>query len=630
MSEIFSKIKCPEDIKGFSEEQLKELAVFLREKIVETISKTGGHLASSLGVVELTVALHHIFDSPKDKIIWDVGHQCYAHKLLTGRMEKFCTIRQYQGISGFTKVCESCYDPFGAGHSTTSISSALGFAAARDHLKQDHQVIAVIGDGAMTGGMAFEAMNNAGHLKTDLIVVLNDNEMSISRNVGALAQHMSYLRMEPKFVKIRDELRSLMKQIPRFGRKMLATAEYIEEHLTYLFIPGIIFEALGFTYLGPFDGHDIKLLSQTLKKAKNIKGPKLIHVITQKGKGFQPAEEDSTKWHGTLPFDVQTGYGITPLDKDIPKYQDVFCNTIMEMAEKDEKIVAITAAMPDGTGLKPFLEKYPDRTYDVGIAEQHAVTFAAGLAAAGLRPVVAIYSTFLQRAYDQIIHDVCLQKLPVVFAIDRGGLVGEDGPTHHGVFDMSFLRSIPDIIIMAPKDENEMQAMFKSAFHYNCPTAIRYPRDRGVGVPIIPLDKCEILPVGKGEILREGQDLAILAVGSMVYPSVLAAEKLNNYGIRAAVVNMRFVKPIDEELIISLANQTKHIVTVEENTLMGGFGSAVMEAVHKGDVSHCRIKCIGIPDAFVEHGNMNILREKYGLTSDGIVEQIRQSMQVIR
>ncbi len=629
MESLFEKIKCPEDIKKFQIEDLQELAEFLRNKIIHTISKTGGHLASSLGTVEITIALHYVFDTPKDKIVWDVGHQCYAHKLLTGRMEQFCTIRQYKGISGFTKRCESCYDPYGAGHSSTSISAALGFAKARDHLGEDYEVIAVIGDGAMTGGLAYEGMNNAGHLKTDMIVILNDNEMSISKNVGALARHLSKLRMEPHFIKAREELRELIKKIPKIGASILKTTEEIEDRLTYLLMPGVLFEALGFTYLGPFDGHDLSVLIETFKQAKKLRGPRLIHVVTQKGKGYLPAEKDATKWHGAIPFDIQTGADVTPLDKNIPKYSNVFCNTLIEMAKEDPKIVAITAAMPDGTGLSPFAKEFPDRFYDVGIAEQHAVTFASGLAAGGMKPVVAIYSTFLQRAYDQIIHDVCLQKLPVVFAIDRGGIVGEDGPTHHGVFDFSYLRPIPDIVIMAPKDENELQYMIKSAVDYNCPVAVRYPRGRGVGVPMDSYSELQTLPLGKAEVMREGKDMAILAIGSMVYPSLLAAEKLNNYGIQAYVVNMRFLKPIDEEIIITLAKMTKHIVTVEENAVHGGFSSAVMEVIHNASIKDCIVQAIGIPDHFIEHGNMNLLREKYGLTSDGIVEKIKGKIQVM-
>jgi 1-deoxy-D-xylulose-5-phosphate synthase len=629
MSNIFEKINCPDDIKRMDDLQLADLAAYLREQIVETISHTGGHLASSLGVVELTIAIHSIFDSPKDKIIFDVGHQCYTHKLLTGRMEKFCTIRQFGGLSGFTKTCESCYDPFGAGHSSTSISAALGFCAARDQLGEHNKVIAVIGDGAMTGGMAFEAMNNAGHLNTDIIVVLNDNEMSISKNIGGLAQHLSHLRMEPRYIKLRDELRSLVKNIPRFGKRILQIAEGIEEHLTYLVVHGVVFEALGFSYFGPFDGHNITQLRQTLKMARRLKGPKLIHIVTQKGRGYLPAEKDSTSWHGAVPFNIDTGNGISSSPpSEIPQYSAVFCNTLMKMAEKDKRIVAITAAMPDGTGLKPFEDKFPDRLYDVGIAEQHAITFAAGMAAGGMKPVAAIYSTFMQRAYDQIIHDVALQNLPVVFALDRGGIVGEDGPTHHGVFDISFLRTVPGLTIMSPKDEDELQHMVKSAFEYGSPVAIRYPRGKGVGVKMADEAHWEVLEPGKGEILMEGKDLAILAIGSMVYPAVLAAEKLNNYGIRAYVVNMRFAKPLDRELIIKMAKATNHIVTVEENTIIGGFGSGVQEVIHEEGLRNCQVQIIGIPDHFIEQGNMNMIREKYGLSAEGITDAVRNSLQL--
>jgi len=630
MSNIFEQIRCPDDIKNFDVNQLEELAGFLRDKIVGTISKTGGHLASSLGTVELTIALHKVFNTPKDKVIWDVGHQCYTHKLLTGRMDQFCTIRQYGGLSGFTKPCESCYDPFGAGHSSTSISAALGFAVARDRLGGDHQVLAVIGDGAMTGGMAFEAMNNAGTQETDLMVILNDNEMSIAPNVGAIHKLFSCLRLEPKYQNFRSSVRHFVKHIPGIGKTILKAAERTEELVLYLLVHRVLFEALRFIYLGPFDGHDIKSLIGTLEKAKKMKGPRFIHIVTQKGRGYKPAEKDATKWHGAIPFNIETGNGTTPLDKNIPRYSQVFCDTVIKLAEDDKRIVAVTAAMPDGTGLKPFQEKFPDRLYDVGIAEQHAVTFSAGLAAAGIRPLVAIYSTFLQRAFDQIIHDVCLQKLPVVFALDRGGLVGEDGPTHHGVFDLSYLRAIPGIIVMAPKDENELQSMFKSAFEYCCPVAIRYPRGKGVGIKLDQPDEWEVLPIGRAEIVRPGRDLAILAVGNMVYPALLAAEKLGNYGIQAYIVNMRFIKPLDKEMVIKLASETGHLVTVEENTLVGGFGSAVLEALHEGGIRDCVVQNIGIPDRFIEQGNMNLLREKYGLTSDGIVNTIRQSIRVAK
>lgn len=632
MDSMFEKIKCPGDLKRFNHDELKQLSDFLRSKIIETISVTGGHLASSLGTVELSVALHAVFDSPKDKIIWDVGHQCYAHKLLTGRMENFCTIRQFDGISGFTKPCESCHDPFGAGHSSTSISAALGFALARDMQKQNYNVVAVIGDGAMTGGLAYEGMNNAGHHDTNFIIILNDNEMSISKNVGALATHLSHLRMEPHYVKFRNAARKFVKGLPAVGNAMLHAAESIEDRVTYFLTNrqrGVFFEALGFTYLGPFDGHNVPELIKNLQHVKEMKGPRLVHLVTQKGKGYTPAEKDATKWHGAIPFDIHTGNGTTPLDKSIPKYNRVFCDTLMTLAEQDDRVVAITAAMPDGTGLVPFMKKYPKRFFDVGIAEQHAVTFAAGLAAAGARPVTAIYSTFLQRAFDQIVHDVCLQNLPVIFAIDRGGLVGEDGPTHHGVFDYTFLRTIPNMIIMAPKDENELQYMLKSAVDYNKPVAVRYPRGRGVGVLMDPPEEWQTLTIGKAEVMREGDDLCILAVGNLVYPAILAAEKLVNYGIQASVVNMRFIKPLDEELILEMAGKTGHLVTVEENAVTGGFGSGVLEVIHRHELKGCTVQNIGVPDRFVEQGNVNLLREKLGLTSEGIVEEIKKVLQVL-
>lgn len=628
MDDMFENIGSPDDVKKLSLEQLDDLSEFLRKKIISTISRTGGHLASSLGTVDLTVALHYVFNSPVDKMVWDVGHQCYAHKLLTGRMESFKNIRQYEGISGFPKMSESPHDSFGAGHSSTSISAALGLAKARDHQGGKYDVLAIIGDGALTGGLAYEGLNNAGNLDTNFIVVLNDNEMSISRNVGAVARHLSQLRMEPRFVKARDGIRRLIKRIPKYGPLMLETAETIEEHLSYLISTGVMFETLGFSYFGPFDGHDVGKMINDFKRIRTMPGARVIHLITQKGKGYEPAEKDATKWHGAIPFDVETGNGVTASDKTIPDYSGVLCRTLNTLAEADSRIVAITAAMPDGTGLSPFREKFPKRFYDVGIAEQHAVTFAAGLAAGGMRPVVALYSTFLQRAYDEVVHDVCLQKLPVVFVIDRGGLVGEDGPTHHGVFDYSFLRSIPNITLAAPKDENELQHLLKSAFDYSSPVVIRYPRGRGIGVKLEPQEEWKTIEPGTAEIMCEGKDVAILAVGSMVYPAILASEKLNVYGISACVVNMRFIKPLDVEMILKMARKTKHILTVEENAIQGGFGSAVMEVIHENGISDCQIDSIGIPDHFIEHGNMNQLREKYGLSSDGIVEKIKASMQV--
>lgn len=623
MEKILETINEPKDLKNLNPSQLNQLAEEIRELIISTISKTGGHLASSLGAVDFTIALHSVFDSPNDKVIWDVGHQSYAHKILTGRRESFQTIRQMDGISGFPKRSESPHDFFGTGHSSTSVSASLGFAKARDLSGEKHNVIAVIGDGALTGGMAYEALNNAGHQGVGLIVVLNDNEMSISTNVGAMASYLSKLRMEPHFQKIRTDLRSLVKRIPLIGEKLFQTAHMIEEHLTYLVISGVLFEALGFTYLGPFDGHNIKNLKSVFNEAKVMKGPRFIHLLTQKGRGYAPAEQDATKWHGAVPFDIETGN--SNHDKGIPSYTEVFSNTIVELAGKDEKITAITAAMPDGTGLVDFSNKYPKRFFDVGIAEEHAVTFAAALAAAGIKPVVAVYSTFLQRAYDQVIHDVCLQNLPVVFAIDRAGVVGEDGPTHHGVFDLSYLRSIPNMVLMAPKDENELRHMLKSAFEYNAPVAVRYPRGRGVGVK---MDKeLTVLPLGKAELLKKGVDLAIIAIGSMVYPALLAAEKLTFEGIEAAVVNARFIKPLDEELILQVAKDCGAVLTVEENVEAGGFGSAVMELINNSGIPKVKVKIKGLPDKFIEHGTLSQLKEKYALDADGIVEQARSLLE---
>jgi len=619
MAGILEEINEPQDIKKLNMLQLNQLAEEIRAFIIETIARTGGHLASSLGAVEITLALHYIFDSPRDKIIWDVGHQTYAHKIITGRRDKFKSIRQYGGLSGFPKRAESPHDIFETGHSSTSISAALGMAKSRDLRNGKEHIIAVIGDGALTAGLAFEAMNNAGHLKENIIVVLNDNEMSIARNVGAIASYLSRIRMDPHFIKVRDDLRWLLKQIPAIGEKMLKVARNIEEHLTYMMVPGVIFEALGFTYLGPFDGHNIELLCSILKKAKDMAGPRLIHILTRKGKGYQFAEDDATRFHGVLPFDIETGE--SEEEKTIPTYTEMFGKTIIELARENEKIVTITAAMPDGTGLSEFSKIFPERFFDVGIAEQHAVTFAGGLAAGGLRPVVAIYSTFLQRAFDQILHDVCMQKLPVVFAVDRGGIVGEDGETHQGIFDLSFLRILPNLIIMSPKDENELRQMLKTAIEHPTPSVVRYSRGRGVGIPIDK--KIEKIEIGKAEMLRDGTDLAILAIGNMVYPSRLAAENLHALGINSAVVNMRFLKPLDENLIEDLARRCGRIVTVEENVISGGLGSAVLEMLMSKGLSGAVIHSIGLPDRFIEHGSPSLLREKLGLTSEGIARTIQ-------
>ena len=622
-------IKSPADIKTLSPSELKDLAEELREIIIERVSINGGHLASNLGVVELTLALHYIFDSPSDKIVWDVGHQSYTHKLLTGRFEKFPTIRKHKGISGFPKIDESIHDSFGTGHSSTSISAALGIITARDILKKfeisnlkfqiPNKVIAVIGDGALTAGIAFEGLNHAGHLKKDLIVVLNDNEMSISQNVGALSEYLNRILTGDLYQKFKKETKSFIESIPKLGGPFSKIAKKAEETLKGLFLPGILFEELGFNYIGPIDGHNIELLIETFKKIKNADAPTLVHVITKKGKGYEFSEKDPCIFHGVGPFEVETGDPIS--NKKIPSYSEIFGHVLTELAGHDERIIAISAAMREGTGLECFAEKYPDRFYDVGIAEPHAVTFAAGLAVQGLRPVVAVYSTFLQRGYDEIIHDVCLQNLPVVFAIDRAGIVGEDGPTHQGVFDISYLRHIPNLVVMAPKDEHELKDMLDFSLKYNGPSAIRYPRGKAQGIE--HRAQSTEVEIGKAEILKEGEDIALIAIGNTVSPALNAAARLEKDGIKAAVINARFVKPMDKGLIFSIASRIKKIVTIEENLIAGGFGSAVLEYLNSTDIHDIKIKILGIPDEFVEQGSQAILRKKYGIDEEGIYQNCK-------
>ncbi|SHK06614.1 1-deoxy-D-xylulose-5-phosphate synthase [Desulforamulus aeronauticus] len=617
MGVLLKKIFSPQDLQQFNVKQLQDLATEVRETIIHTVAETGGHLAPNLGVVELTIAMHRVFNSAVDRIIWDVGHQSYVHKLLTGRWSQFHTLRQHGGISGFPKPEESIHDAFATGHSSTSISAALGLALARDLNGDKHSVVAVIGDGSMTGGMAFEAMNHAGHLKTNLIVILNDNEMSIAPNVGALSSYLSRLRTDPKYSKGKDEIAELLQKIPH-GSKLLKVVDRLKDSLKYLVVPGMLFEELGFTYLGPVDGHDLKAVMTVLQQAKAANGPVLVHVLTQKGKGYQPAEQNPDRFHGVGSFDVATGE--VKKSEGAPSYTEIFGKTLIKLAQKDEKIIAITAAMPGGTGLNPFAKEFPKRYYDVGIAEQHAITMAAGMATAGYRPVTAIYSTFLQRAYDQVLHDVCLQNLPVVFALDRGGLVGDDGPTHHGVFDIAFLRNIPNIVLMSPKDENELQHMLNTAIYYNGPVAVRYPRGNGEGVAMD--EELQCLPIGKGEVLRKGEDVVLLAVGNLVAEALQAAEKLTSRGIEATVINARFMKPLDQDLILQYARRIKKVITLEEHVLMGGFGSAVLELFETEGLCDIKIKRLGIPDEFVEHGKQNILRANYGLTAEGIVEAV--------
>lgn len=612
---LLKDINGPSDIRRMHVAQLYELAAELRKKIIDTVARNGGHLAPNLGVVELTLALHKVFKTPEDKIVWDVGHQCYVHKLITGRLDTFDSLRKYGGLSGFPRPDESEHDSFVAGHSSTSISVAMGMAIARDILGEKHSVTAVIGDGAMTGGMAFEAMNHAGHLQKDIIVVLNDNEMSIAKNVGGMARYLSRMRTDPKYSKGKEEAEQLLKKIPSIGPTVLKAVERLKDSLKYLVVPGMLFEELGFVYLGPIDGHNIQDMVNILNQAKAMGGPVLVHVITKKGKGYAHAEKNPGRFHGIGPFDLETGL---PKGKaQHPTYTEIFGKTMVELAGTDPAVLAITAAMTGGTGLTEFAGKFPDRFFDVGIAEQHAVTMAAAMAAKNLKPVVAVYSTFLQRAYDQIVHDVCLQGLPVTFAIDRGGLVGEDGPTHHGVFDLSYLGQIPNITIMAPRNENELRNMLKTAVECDGPVAVRYPRSEGTGTP---LDKeITTLPVGKAEILRDGSDLAIFAVGAMADLALTAAEALKDYGVSAAVVNARFVKPLDAECILSYVSKTGRIITIEENVLSGGFGSKVLELLNSSGIGGVKVSTLGLPDSFIEHGDRAFLLSKYGLNLDELI-----------
>ncbi|TES91193.1 MAG: 1-deoxy-D-xylulose-5-phosphate synthase [Candidatus Cloacimonadota bacterium] len=613
-------IVSPRDLEKFDISELKIIAQEMREKIIDVVSKNGGHLAPSLGVIELTIALHYVFDAPKDKIIWDVGHQAYAHKLLTGRLKEFDSLRQHGGISGFPKREESEYDAFGTGHASTSISSALGIVAARELKGEKFEVVAVIGDGALSGGIALEGLNNAGHLKKNILIVLNDNKMSIAKNVGAFRRYLTKISAIPTYHKLRYDVWELLNKLPSsiVSEDIKELAHKIGDGLKNLIVPTMLFEELGFEYFGPVDGHNISDLIDIFSKVKRIRGPKVVHIITKKGKGYTPAESDPTHFHGLGKFDKTTGLSVS--DDGPPSYSTVFGDIMVEIAQKDTKIVAITAAMPTGTGLDNFASKFPERFFDVGIAEQHAVTFAAGLATEGMKPVVAIYSTFLQRAFDQIIHDVCLQNLPVIFCMDRGGLVGEDGPTHHGTFDLSYLRLIPNMIIMAPKDEIELKDMLYTAVEYGKgPIAIRYPRGKVQGLP--PKKNPEMIPIGKGELLKEGKDILIIAAGSMVYPSLDAAKILSERGLSTAVINTRFIKPLDNALIKKELEEKKLIVTVEENAVKAGFGSSITEFLLSINAKN-RILNIGIPDRFIEQGNPELLRKNLGLTSSGIAKRV--------
>ena len=632
MTQILDTIEEPGDLRKLDAQELATLAREIRAFLVETVSKTGGHLAPSLGTVELTLALYRVFHFPEDKLVWDVGHQAYTHKLLTGRRKAFSTLRQKGGITGFPNRFESPYDAFGVGHASTAISAALGMAVARDLDAGDapenkRHVIAVLGDGALTGGEAFEGLNNAGDLGRNLIVVLNDNGRSIDKNVGAMSEYLSALRIAPQYNRAKKDVEHLLKSIPRIGGKVYKTASAIKDGVRTALVPGAPFEEMGFRYIGPIDGHNLELLTEVFSQVRQMTGPILVHVHTKKGKGYLPAEEAPEKFHGIGKFDAATGE--CPKKEGAPSYTSVFSDALIELAKTDEDIVAITAAMPSGTGLKAFGKAYPERFFDVGIAEEHAVTFAAGLAAAGKKPVVALYSTFAQRAYDQILHDVCLQKLPVVFALDRAGLVGQDGPTHHGVFDYSYLRHLPGMTVMAPKNEAELRDMLKTALALGGPVAVRYPRGAAVGVKIP--EAMTMLPLGKAEVLRNKGSIALLAIGSMVQAAEKAADLLAEEGIAVRVVNMRFVKPLDTELLLSLARdpEIRGLVTLEENMLAGGFGSAVLEALSDAGVL-LPVRRFGIGDTFVEQGTREELLELCGLTAPQVAEGVRTFLRAIQ
>ena len=618
MGTLLERIDEPEKLHSLSTEELEALAAELRERIVSTVSRTGGHLAPSLGAVELTLALYSVLHLPVDKVVWDVGHQAYTHKILTGRRERFSSLRQWQGITGFPSRAESEYDAFGVGHASTSISAALGMAIARDLRGRGEHIVAVIGDGAMTGGEAFEALNHAGDIGTNLIVVLNDNGMSINFNVGAMSEYLSRIRVAPQYNRAKEDIKGFLRSIPHIGDTVVKTAEYIKEGVKSVLVPGGLFEEMGFAYIGPIDGHNIRLMRDVFSEACMLDGPILVHVRTRKGRGYLPADTEPDKFHGVGKFDAATG--AVKKDPSAPaSYTSVFGDALIELAQEMPGVTAITAAMPSGTGLKKFGERYPKRFFDVGIAEEHAVTLAAGMAAAGLHPVAAIYSTFAQRAYDQLMHDVCLQNLPVTLCLDRGGLVGEDGPTHHGVFDLSYLRTMPGMTVFVPKDENELRDMLYTAVHMDSPTAIRYPRGAGLGVPIS--EGFREIEIGKAEILLEGDDVALLAVGTMVDAAKKAAALLGEKGVRASVVNMRFVKPIDTAAADAAAKKNRLIVTLEENALPGGFGSAVAE--YMADAGHrTPLLRIGVPDRFVPQGARAKLLEACGLLPEQIAEKI--------
>lgn len=623
--EYLPKIESPADLRNLPEEALPQVAQEIRQWILECVSKLGGHLGSSLGSAEITTALHYVFDTPRDRLVWDTGHQTYGHKILTGRREQLKTIRQFEGISGFLKRDESEYDTFGAGHASTAISAALGMAAARDLKDERSKVVAVVSDGCITGGESYEGLQNAGQLQSDLLVVLNDNQMFISHKVGAMSEFLTRLLTLGTIRNAQREVEKFLARFKLWGSVILRAAK----RARVLLFPGMLFEEMGFTYFGPIDGHDVRQLVRVFRHVKELKGPVLVHCVTKKGKGYDAAEKDPLTWHGPGKFEVASATMVKATKPSPPSYTKVFGKTLLKLAEEDPRIVAITGAMPEGTGTDFFRDRFPKRFYDVGLAEGHAVTFAAGMAAEGYRPVAAIYSTFLQRGYDQIEHDVCLQKLPVVFALDRGGLVGADGPTHHGVFDYSYLRMIPHMTVMAPADENELQHMLKTALALNAPASLRYPRGEGEGVAMDPAP--QVLPVGKGVRLRDGHDVTILAIGNRVHPALKAAELLQKAGVSAGVVNMRFVKPMDRDLLAQAAAKTARLVTVEDNAIQGGFGSAVLEALTEAklpladaDGKGISVLRLGIPDWFVPHGTQAQLYRMLEIDAEGIARRTAQ------
>lgn len=620
---LLEQINQPSDLKQLSKDQLEPLAAEIRQFLIEKLAVTGGHLASNLGIVELTLALHYYYDSPKDKMLYDVGHQAYVHKILTGRKDQFDTLRQYKGLCGFVKRAESEHDVWEAGHSSTSLSAAMGMALSRDLQGQDNRVVAIIGDGALTGGMALEALNHIGHEKRKLMVVLNDNEMSIAPNVGALHNYLCKIRSDRNYKKAKEEVEQLLKKIPAIGGKLAKTAERVKDGLKYLVVSGMLFEEFGLKYFGPVDGHDIDKLLDIFQQADRIDGPVLVHVVTRKGKGYSPAEADSHKWHGATPYKIESGQPLKSVGT--PNYTDIFSDVLIELAEQDERIVAVTPAMPGGSGLLKFEKLYPNRMIDVGIAEQHAATMCAAMAMEGMKPVFAVYSTFLQRAYDQVVHDICRQQANVIFAIDRAGFVGPDGETHQGVYDIPFLRHIPNMVIMMPKDENELRHMMKTAVDYDGgPIAVRYPRNAVVGVPMDT--ELSPIPIGTWETVRNGDSAAVLAIGPMVQVAEEAAELLRKEGIRIRVINARFVKPLDDEMLHQLEKDRIPVIVLEESSAIGGLGSAVLEWYANHGIYDMRVKPIGVPDCFVEHGSIKEQRNEVGLTPERIVKEVHSML----